>query len=94
MMCGLLAFEVFLAEKVVDSLDGVEGGQRHFDEDGGPVSHGTVPKAGEFLRFECGGSFGLFADESGLKHRTAPAEQSAGRSELPAQFKKILLIVH
>ena len=29
------------------------------------VSHGTVPKAGEFLRFECGGSFGLLADESG-----------------------------
>ena len=64
-MCGLSAFEVFLAEKVVDSLDGVEGCQGHFDEDGGPISHGTVPKAGEFLRFECGGSFGLLADESG-----------------------------
>ena len=35
------------AQEVVDGLDGVEGLDGHLDEDGVPVAHGSVPKAGE-----------------------------------------------
>ena len=35
---------MLLAEEVVDRLDGVEGFERHFHEDGGPVAHSTIPK--------------------------------------------------
>ena len=61
-----LSFAVLFAEQVVDGLDGVEGGQGHFDEDGVPVGHGSVPQAGKFLRLEGDGTFGLFADEASV----------------------------
>ena len=55
---------MLFAEQVVDGFYGVEGGQGHFDEEGDPVGHGTVPKTGEFLRFEDGGTFAFLADET------------------------------
>ena len=56
---------MLFAQQVVDGFDGVEGGQGHFDKEGDPVGHGSVPEAGEFLRFEHGGSLAFLADESG-----------------------------
>ena len=38
---------MLLAVKVVDRLDGIEGTQWYFDEDGVPVGHGTIPKPWE-----------------------------------------------
>ena len=35
-------------QEVVDSFHGVEGFDGHFNEDGNPVGHGTVPEAGKF----------------------------------------------
>ena len=62
MLC--LSFEMLFAEQVVDCFDGIEGGQWNFDEESNPVCHGSIPEAGELLRFEHGGSFALLADEA------------------------------
>lgn len=59
-----LSLEVFVAEQVVDGFNGVECGKRHFDEQGGPMSHSPIPQSGQFLRFERDGSFGFLADEA------------------------------
>ena len=58
--------QVFLAEEVVDGLDGIEGGDGDLDEEGDPVGHGAVPESGELLRLEGERSFRLFTDESGF----------------------------
>ena len=58
---------MLFAEEVVDGLDRVEGGHGNLDKEGDPVGHGAVPEAGEFLRLDCEGAFGLLADEAGLR---------------------------
>ena len=61
-----LSFAVLFAQQVVDGFDRVESGQGHFDEDGVPIGHGSVPETGQFLRLEGDGPFGLLADEAGV----------------------------
>ena len=46
------------AVEVVDRLDRVESGEGHFDEDGVPVAHRSVPESGQFKRLEF---FSVFA---------------------------------
>lgn len=55
---------MLFAEQVVDGFDRVEGCQRHFDKEGNPVGHSTVPEARELLRLEGGGTLALLADEA------------------------------
>ena len=70
MLCLLLlhrddsAFKVFFSKEIVDGFDRVEGGERHLDENGGPVCHGSVPEPGQLLRLEDGGTLALLANES------------------------------
>ena len=56
---------MLLAQEVVHRLDGVEGAEADFNEDGAPVAHGTVPKAGEFEGLEFASALALVADEAG-----------------------------
>ena len=55
---------MYRAEEVVDCFDGVERGDRHFDENGVPVAHGAVPKSGEFERAEFAAVLRFFGDEA------------------------------
>ena len=36
---------MLFAKQVIDGLHGIEGAQGHFNEDGAPVAHGTIPEA-------------------------------------------------
>ena len=58
------AFKVFFSKEIVDGFDRVEGGERHLDENGGPVCHGSVPETGQLLRLEDGGTLAVLANES------------------------------
>lgn len=57
---------MFCTQQVVHRLDRVEGRERHFDEDGVPVRHGTIPKTREFERLEFLAVFRLGGDEGRL----------------------------
>jgi hypothetical protein len=35
---------MLFAEQIIDRLNGIEGAEGHFNEDGAPVAHGTIPK--------------------------------------------------
>ncbi len=56
---------VLVAEEVVDRLYGVEGGEGNLNEDGVPVTHGTIPEAGELEGFQLLATLGLRRDETG-----------------------------
>ena len=47
------------AEQVVDRLDGIEGAERNLYEQSVPVTHGTVPQAGQFQSLEFTSVLGL-----------------------------------
>ena len=47
------------AEQVVDGLDGVEGGQGNFNENGVPVTHGAVPQSWKLKGFQFTSVLGL-----------------------------------
>ena len=52
-------------EEVVHCLHGIECFEWNLDEDGVPIAHGAVPKAGEFKGQEFATVVRLFADETG-----------------------------
>ena len=41
---GFIFLLMLVAQKVVDGLHWIEGAEGHFDEDGRPVAHGSIPK--------------------------------------------------
>ena len=43
---------VLVAQKVVHCLNRVKGGERNLYEDGVPITHGTIPQAGELEGLE------------------------------------------
>ena len=69
---------MLLAEEVVHCLNGVERGDRHFDEDGVPLGHSSVPQSGQFERQQFLAVFGLIGDESRLRiHKVWQVERLA-----------------
>ena len=56
---------MFFAEEVVNGFDGVESGERNFDEEGVPIGHCSIPETRKFLGFHYLSSFGFLADETG-----------------------------
>ena len=67
-------------EQVQDCLHGIEGNQRHLDEDGVPVAHRAVPETWQFLGFQRTALVALAADEAGLRINKAL------QVEFPAQI--------
>ena len=51
-------------QKVVNSLHRIEGLYWHFDEDGDPVGHGTVPETGQLQGFQFTAVLRLVGDEA------------------------------
>ena len=69
---------MLLAQEVVDSLNGVEHGERHLDKDGAPIAHSAIPQTGKFEGLErtavfrlMGNEAGRLVDEVGQVERTA-----------------------
>ena len=51
-------------QQVVDGFDGIERFDRHFDKHRIPVTHGTVPQAGQLKRLKLTSVFALLRDKS------------------------------
>lgn len=58
---------MLLAEQVVDRFDGIEGRDRHFDEDGVPAAHSAVPETRQLECEQFLTVFRLIGDKAGLR---------------------------
>ena len=55
---------VLRTKQIVDSLDGIEGRERHFHHNGTPVAHRPIPKARQLQSFQFLAIFALVGDEA------------------------------
>ena len=58
---------MLIAEKIIDSLHGVEGAKGYFDEDRAPIAHGTIPKAGQLKGTKLAAVLRLVGDEARVR---------------------------
>ena len=71
-VCDPLLFQpgavllMLLAQEVVDRLHGIERGDGHFDKEGVPVGHGSIPQSGQFKSFQFLTVFRFVGDKSRL----------------------------
>lgn len=55
---------MLFSQQVIDGFNRIKGGQWHFNEDGVPVAHGSVPESGKLESFKFPTVLGLGRDES------------------------------
>ena len=55
---------MLFSQQIVDSLNGVEGLKRNFNEDRTPVAHSTIPKTGKLKSLQFATILALVGDET------------------------------